>query len=83
MTEKLSVDLHPIFRSDREIDRAVRNIVFRAVRERVPLAEIIVGKGNGKLQNRVLKMLRAPHLRKMCRSVQVDPGNEGRVLVRF
>lgn len=83
MTEKLTVDLHPVFRSDRDIDRAVRTAIFRAARERIPLAEIVVGKGKGKLRNRVVRMLGAPHLKRLYRSVEVDPGNDGRVLVYF
>ncbi|SDZ58645.1 Smr domain-containing protein [Saccharopolyspora shandongensis] len=83
MPEKLTVDLHPIFRSDRDIDTAVRSAVFRAVREKVKLVEIIPGKGSGKLKHRVLAMLDQPHLRKFYRRVEVGAGNEGRVLVHF
>ncbi|MBB5158531.1 Smr/MutS family protein [Saccharopolyspora phatthalungensis] len=83
MPEKLTVDLHPVFRSDRDIDRAVRSAIFRAAQEKVKLVEIIPGKGDGKLKRRVLAMLKQPHLKKLYRSVEADPGNEGRVLVRF
>ena len=83
MTDKLTVDLHPIFRSDRDIDKAVRQIIFRAARSSVPLAEIIVGKGKGQLQNRVLRMLGAKHLKGLYRSIEIDPDNTGRILVRF
>jgi DNA-nicking Smr family endonuclease len=81
--EKLTVDLHSVFRSDRDIDKAVRAVIFRAVQEKVKLVEIIPGKGSGKLKNRVLAMLRQPHLRKFYRSVEADPDNEGRVLVHL
>jgi DNA-nicking Smr family endonuclease len=81
--EKLTVDLHGVFRSDRDIDKAVRAVIFRAAQEKVKLVEIIPGKGSGKLKHRVLAMLRQPHLRKFYRSVEADPGNEGRVLVHF
>jgi DNA-nicking Smr family endonuclease len=47
--EKLTVDLHGVFRSDRDIDKAVRAVIFRAVQEKVNLVEIIPGKGSGKL----------------------------------
>jgi len=83
MPETLTIDLHGVFRSDRDIDRAVRAAIFRAVREKVKLVEIIPGKGSGKLKHRVLAMLNQPHLRKLYRSVEADPGNEGRVLVHF
>ncbi|WP_029535827.1 Smr/MutS family protein [Saccharopolyspora spinosa] len=83
MPEKLTVDLHPIFRSDRDIDNAVRNAIFRAAGEKVPLVEIIPGKGSGKLKNRVLAMLKQPHIKKLYRRVEVVPGNDGMVLVHL
>ncbi|MEV0057082.1 Smr/MutS family protein [Saccharopolyspora shandongensis] len=83
MADKITVDLHPFFRSDRDIDQAVRTVIFRAARERIPMAEIIVGKGKATLQNRVVKMLGAAHLKRLYRSVEVDPNNDGRVLVHF
>ncbi|WP_028849431.1 Smr/MutS family protein [Thermocrispum municipale] len=83
MPEKLTVDLHPVFRSDRDIDRAVRQIIFRAKQGKVPLAEIIVGKGDGKLQHRVMRMLGAKHMKNLYRSAEIDPENAGRILVHF
>jgi DNA-nicking Smr family endonuclease len=83
LAETLTVDLHGIFRSDRDIDRAVRAAIFRAVQDQIKLVEIIPGKGSGKLKHRVLAMLSQPHLKKFYRSVEADPGNEGRVLVHF
>ncbi len=77
----LTVDLHGIFRSDRDIDKAIRAALFRAVQQNIALIEIIPGKGSGKLSRRVLAMLRQPHLRKFYRHVEVDSNNEGRVLV--
>jgi DNA-nicking Smr family endonuclease len=83
LPEILTVDLHGIFRSDRDIDKAVRAAVFRAVQEKVKVVEIIPGKGSGKLKRRVLAMLNQPHLRKLYRSVEADASNDGRVLVHF
>ncbi|HVV11782.1 Smr/MutS family protein [Amycolatopsis sp.] len=83
LAEKLTVDLHPIFRSDRDIDKAVRNAIFRAAGGNFPLVEIIPGKGSGKLKDRVLAMLRQPHLKKLYRRVEVAPGNDGVVLVHL
>ncbi|MEU1982132.1 Smr/MutS family protein [Nocardia sp. NPDC019395] len=83
MTEKLTVDLHPIFRSDRDIDNAVRNAVFRAAAQKVGLLEIIPGKGSGTLKRRVLAKLSQASLKKFYRRVEADPGNEGRILVHF
>lgn len=79
----LTVDLHPIFRSRRDVDLAVRAAIFRAARERIAVVEIIPGKGGGTLKQHVLAMLRQPHLRKLYRTVEVDPHNDGRLLVHF
>ena len=83
MPDKLTVDLHPFFRNERDIDRAVRQLVFRAAQSKVPVAEIIVGKGKGQLRHRVLRMLDAKHMRNLYRSVEVDPKNSRRILVHF
>lgn len=83
LPNKLTIDLHPIFRSDRDIDQAVRSTLFRAKREGVPMVEIIVGKGKGKLRNRIVRTLDAAHLKRLYRSVEVDQHNDGRVLVHL
>lgn len=79
----LTLDLHPIFRSDRDIDNAIRTIIFRAVNEKADLVEIIHGRGAGKLRKRVLAQLRQPHLRKLYARVETDAHNDGRVLIHF
>ena len=73
MPETLTIDLHGIFRSDRDIDKAIRTAIFRAARERIKLVEIIPGKGSGKLKHRVLAVLSQPHLKKFYRTVEADP----------
>ena len=77
MPEMSTADLHPVFRSDRDIDAAVRTAIFRTARERIQLVEII----SGKLKRRVLVMLNQPSLKKLYRRLEVDPANDGRVLV--
>jgi hypothetical protein len=83
LPKTLTVDLHPVFRSDRDIDSAVRGAIFRAVAQKVALLEIIPGKGSGTLKRRVLAKLAQPHLRKFYRHVEADSTNEGRILVHF
>jgi DNA-nicking Smr family endonuclease len=83
MPETLMLDLHPVFRSDRDIDNAVRSAIFRAVAQKVAVLEIIPGKGSGTLKRRVLAKLAQPHLKKLYRRVQADSTNEGRILVYF
>jgi hypothetical protein len=79
----LTVDLHPVFRSDRDIDNAVRNAIFRAVAQKAALLDLIPGKGSGTLKRRVLAKLAQPHLKKFYRRVEADSTNEGRILVHF
>ena len=83
MPETLTVDLHRVFRSDRDIDRAVRSAIFRAVAQKVVRLEIIPGKGSGTLKRRVLAKLTQPHLRRFYRRVEADSTNDGRILVHF
>lgn len=83
MPEKLIVDLHPVFRSDQEIDKAVRAALFRAAGANVPLIEIIPGRGSGKLKDRVLATLRQAHFKKLYRRVEVPTGNAGIVLIHL
>lgn len=83
MPDTLTVDLHPIFRNRRDVDLAVRAAIFRAAREQIAVVEIIPGKGSGTLKQHVLAMLRQPHLRKLYRRVEIDPRNDGRLLVHF
>ncbi|MET9227856.1 Smr/MutS family protein [Lentzea sp. NPDC003310] len=61
----------------------MRAALFRAAGQRVPLVEIITGKGSGKLRTRVLAMLRQPHVKKLYRRVETAPGNDGVVLVHL
>ncbi|MEU2779360.1 Smr/MutS family protein [Streptomyces sp. NPDC007162] len=79
----LTLDLHPLFRNERDIDRAVRQIIFRAAATEADLVEIIPGKGRGQLKARVLAMLGQPQLKKLYVRYEVDPSNEGRIPVRF
>jgi dsDNA-specific endonuclease/ATPase MutS2 len=79
----LTLDLHPIFRSNRDIELALRETVFRAAATGVDVVEIIPGKGTGKLKRRVLAFLAQKHIRKLYVRVETDASNEGRVLVHF
>lgn len=79
----LSIDLHPIFRSDRDLDTALRTFLVRAAASGQDRAEVICGKGSGKLRSRVLTFCRQPHVARMIAGVDVDPDNEGRIVVRL
>ncbi|MYS19302.1 DNA mismatch repair protein MutS [Streptomyces sp. SID4948] len=79
----LSLDLHPIFRNNRDIDLALREFLFRAARSGAEVAEIIPGKGTGQLKKRVIAFLAQKHIRKLYVRMETDATNSGRVLVYF
>jgi dsDNA-specific endonuclease/ATPase MutS2 len=79
----LSLDLHPIFRNNRDIELALRQFLFNAARSGEPVVEIIPGKGSGQLKRRVLAFLDQKHIKKLYLRHESDPANPGRILVRF
>ncbi|MFJ9818437.1 Smr/MutS family protein [Streptomyces sp. NPDC101151] len=79
----MSLDLHPLFRNNRDIELALRQFVFKANHAGEPVAEIIPGKGTGQLKARVLAFLDQKHIRKLYVRREVDSGNTGRILVHF
>ncbi|WP_331728210.1 Smr/MutS family protein [Streptomyces sp. NBC_01176] len=79
----LSLDLHPIFRNNRDIELALRQFIFKAQQSGEPVAEVIAGKGTGQLRERVLAFLAQKHIRRLYDRVEVSSGNPGRVLVHF
>ncbi|MFB7493143.1 Smr/MutS family protein [Streptomyces sp. NPDC056161] len=78
-----SLDLHPIFRNNRDIDQAVRSFIFNAYNSGDSMAEIIPGKGKQRLKNHVLAYLNQNHMRRFYRRVEADPTNAGRIVVHF
>ncbi|MBU3063503.1 Smr/MutS family protein [Nocardia sp. NEAU-G5] len=79
----LSLDLHPIFRNNRDIDLAMRQFLVTSAASGASVAEIIPGKGSGQLHTRVLRFLDQKHIRKLYARRETDPANPGRVLVYF
>jgi dsDNA-specific endonuclease/ATPase MutS2 len=77
------LDLHPIFRNNRDIDLALREALFRAARTGETVLEIIPGKGTGQLRKRVLAFLGQRHIRRLYDRVEADGGNTGRVVVHL
>lgn len=77
----LSLDLHPIFRNNQDIDNALRTFVLRAASSGEAQAVIIPGKGKAQLAERVLTYLRQPHVRKHVPRAEVDSKNPGRILL--
>ncbi|MCX5441294.1 MULTISPECIES: Smr/MutS family protein [unclassified Streptomyces] len=79
----LTLDLHPIFRNNRDIELALRQAIFKAARSGETSMEIIPGKGSGKLKKRVLAFLNQPHIKKLYERFETDPSNDGRIVVHL
>lgn len=79
----LSLDLHPIFRNNRDIDQSVRQFVFKAHSSGAPVAEIIPGKGTGRLKQHVLAYLNQNHMKRFYKRVEAPSSNTGRILLYF
>lgn len=80
---KLKLDLHDIFNKGRQIDDALNDIMEEAVEKRIPIVEIIPGKGSGQLKKKVIRFLQQPHIKKMYHRIDKDSDNFGRLFVRF
>lgn len=79
----LTVDLHPIFRNNRDIELTLRQTLFKAVHTGEDAVQFIPGKGSGQLKQRVLTFLAQKHIKKLYHAVETLPGNSGRVIVRI
>ncbi len=80
---KLKLDLHDIFNKGKDIDRALNDIMEEAVDKRIPIIEIIPGKGSGQLKKKVIRFLQQPHIKQMYHRIDKDSDNFGRLFVRF
>ena len=54
-----------------------------ALDKRIPLVEIIPGKGSGQLKKKVLRYLQQPQVKKLYHRIDKDRDNFGRLFVRF
>ncbi len=80
---KLKLDLHEIFNKGWKIDQALNDIIDEAVEKRIPLIEIIPGKGSGQLKKKVLRFLEQKHIKAKYHRIDKDSKNFGRLFVRF
>ena len=80
---KLKLDLHAIYNSGPEIDRALRALIDEAIATKSPLVEIIPGKGSGQLKKRVLRFLNQKEIKTLYHRVEKDSDNFGRIFVHF
>ncbi len=80
---KLKLDLHDIFNRGREIDAELDRVMREAVDRKIPMVEIIPGKGSGQLKKRVLRYLQQGHVKALYHRVEKDSKNHGRLFVHF
>ena len=80
---KHKLDLHEIFNKGTEIDRALEEAMQYCVDRRIPILEIIPGKGSGQLKKKVLRYLQQPEVKKLYHRIDKDSTNFGRLFVRF
>ena len=80
---KLKLDLHDIYNKGGLIDRALEDIVHEAVDKRIPLVEIIPGKGSGQLKKKVMRFLNRKDIKALYHRVDKDNRNFGRIFVHF
>jgi dsDNA-specific endonuclease/ATPase MutS2 len=80
---KLKLDLHDIFNKGSEIDRELEQIIEEAISKKIPLIEIIPGKGSGQLKKKVIRFLDQPHIKKLYHRIEKDSKNFGRIFVHF
>ena len=80
---KIALDLHEIFNKGSAIDAELQRVIDEAVQKKIPLLEIIPGKGSGQLKKRVLRFLAQPEVRKLYHRLEKDDKNFGRIFVHF
>lgn len=80
---KLVLDLHEIFNKGKKIDTALNDVIDEAVENRIPIVEIIPGKGSGQLKKKVLRFLQQKHIKAKYHRIDKDSKNFGRLFVRF
>ncbi len=80
---KHKLDLHGIFNKGDQIDLALNEAMNHCADRRIPLLEIIPGKGSGQLKKKVLRFLDQPHNKRMYHRIDKDRDNHGRLFVHF
>ncbi|MFC2176165.1 Smr/MutS family protein [Bacteroidota bacterium] len=80
---KLKLDLHDIYNKGWKIDQALNDLIDEAVEKRIPIIEIIPGKGSGQLKKKVIRFLEQKHIKSRYHRIDKDSKNFGRLFVRF
>jgi DNA-nicking Smr family endonuclease len=80
---KLKLDLHDIYNRGLRIDGELERVIAEAVEKRIPLVEIIPGKGSGQLKKRVIRFLQQGRIKALYHRIEKDSKNHGRLFVHF
>ncbi len=80
---KYKLDLHDIYNKGILIDKALDEAMQECVDRRIPILEIIPGKGSGQLKKKVIRYLQKPAVKKLYHRIDKDSKNFGRLFVRF
>ena len=80
---RIKLDLHDIFNKGRQIEEELDRVITEAVEKKIPLVEIIPGKGSGQLKKSVLRFLERPDIKRLYHRVEKDDKNFGRIFVHF
>jgi dsDNA-specific endonuclease/ATPase MutS2 len=80
---KIVLDLHDIYNRSDQIDAQLNRVVQEALAKRIPMVEIIPGKGSGQLKKRVLRFLNQSHIRSLYHRIEKDDRNFGRIFIHF
>jgi DNA-nicking Smr family endonuclease len=80
---KIVLDLHDIYNRGAAIDAELDRVIAEAIEKKIPLVEIIPGKGSGQLKKRVLRFLNQSQVKRLYHRVEKDDKNFGRIFVHF
>ncbi len=80
---KIKLDLHDIFNKGKKIEEELNRVIDEAVERRIPIVEIIPGKGSGQLKKKVIRFLQQKHIKAKYHRIDKDSKNFGRLFVRF
>lgn len=80
---KLKLDLHNIYNRGGAIETELNRVIEEAVQKKIPLVEIIPGKGSGQLKKHVLRFLEQKQVKKLYHRLEKDSKNFGRIFVHF
>jgi len=80
---RIKLDLHEIFNKGGAIESSLSRVIDEAVQKKIPLVEIIPGKGSGQLKKHVLRFLERKEIKKLYHRIEKDDKNFGRIFVHF